>query len=377
MKPGVVLLGRRRGAVRAARRLGLRALVVKDGAPGDDPDARTWSRPFRDPDAMAALVPELLSVAPVRAVIATTEGSVVPAARLRAALGVDGMDVATAVRCTDKAVMKSAVRAAGVACADVVTPDDGLDRDGLVARLGLPLVVKARSSSGSRGLSICREVADVPDRIDDGWMAESWVGGVEMSVESVVVDGEPVFENPTEYLRPGWANVVPAALDDALWQRVRDVDRSVIRALGIRGGVTHLEVFVDGDRVTFGEIAARPPGGHLMDLIARVYGFDPWEALLRTAVREPVEVATTPRGAAGVWLFHPGPGRVRSVQGAALAREMPGVADLVLRVAPGDDVGRRVGVGQEVGHVVVTGADRDETAARLEAAHAAVRIEVE
>jgi len=377
MKPGVVLLGRRRGAIRAAKRLGLRALVVTDGAPDDDPDARAWSRPFRDADAMAALVPELLSVAPVRAVVATTEGSVVPAARLRSALGVDGTDVATAVRCTDKAAMKSAVRAAGVPCADVVTCDDGLDRDGLVARLGLPLVVKARASSGGRGMRAYGRAADVPERLEAGWLAESWVMGREMSVESIVVDGEPVFRNPTEYLVPGWANVVPAALDDVTWRQVCDVNRGVLRALGVRHGVTHLELFVDGDHVTFGEIAARPPGGYLMDLIARVYGFDPWEALLRLAVGERVELPSTPHGAAGVWLFHPGRGRVRAVRGVDAARALPGVVDVVVRVAAGDHVGERAGVGQEVGHVVVTGADRDEAAARLAAAHDAVGIEVE
>ena len=38
-----------------------------------------------------------------------------------------------------------------------------------------------------------------------------------------------------------------------------------------------MEVFLGEEGPVFGEIAARPPGGYLMDLIPRAYGFDPWE----------------------------------------------------------------------------------------------------
>ena len=375
-KPGVVLLGRRKGALTAARRLGLRALVVTDGPATDDPERRSWSRPFRDAKAMSALAPQLLAAASVRAVIGTTEGSVVHAARLRGALDVQGRDVVSAVRCTDKSAMKRAVSAAGIPCADHVIHGDGLDRDAIIERLGLPIVVKARASSGSRGVTIARSAGEVPERLLKGWMAESFVSGYEMSVESFIVGGEPVFENATEYFRPGWANVVPARVPDATWQHLRDVNRAVISALRIRSGITHMEVFVDGDAITFGEIAARPPGGYIMDLIARVYGFDPWEALLRVALDERPKLGSTASGGAGVWIFHPGPGRVTRVDGVDRARALPGVDRLVVRVHAGDEVGARIGVGQEIGHVLVVGASREQAAERLEAAHAAVTIEV-
>ena len=376
MTAGVVLLGRRKGALRAARHLGLRALVVTDGPEDDDPDALRWSRPFRDDAALRTLVPELLSAASVRAVIPTTEGSVVPAARLRAHLGVDGMDVATAVRCTDKARMKTAVRAAGVACADHVTAEEGLDAGALVARLGLPMVIKARASSGGRGTRFARTRAEVPARLDDGRMAESFVHGTEMSIESFVVDGTPVFENPTEYLRPGWANVLPAALPAATWDAVRAMNRAALRALGIEHGMAHVELYLEGSRVVFGEVAARAPGGHLMPLLEHAYAFDPWEALLRIACGEPPTVRRDPVCAAAVWLFHPGPGRVARVEGVDAARAAPGVVELPLRVDVGDIVDARVGVGQEIGHVLVTGRDRDEAAARVTAARDLVTVEV-
>ena len=54
--------------------------------------------------------------------------------------------------------MKRAARAAGLGCADVVEADDGLTADGLVERLGLPLVVKPAVGSGG-GARVCRRDA--------------------------------------------------------------------------------------------------------------------------------------------------------------------------------------------------------------------------
>ncbi len=51
--------------------------------------------------------------------------------------------------------------------------------------------------------------------------------------------------------------------------------------------------------------------------------------------------------------------------------------EVSVRVRPGDALGVREGTGQEAGHVVVTGADAAEARARLAAAVAGVRIELD
>ncbi len=357
--------------------MGLRPLVITDGAATEDPERARWSRPLRDRAAMAALIPQLRASADVAAVVATSESAVVPAARLRADLGVPGTSLAVAERCTDKVRMKDALQRDGILCAAMVRSRDGLERDALIHRLGLPMVVKSRASSGGRGTRIAHAAVDVPERLSPGRMAEAFVTGTEMSVELLIARGEVVFENTTEYFRPGWANIVPSAVPDGVRAAVVSVARRAAAALRLQRGIAHAEVFVRGDGdIVFGETAARPPGGHLMELIERVYGFDPWEAFLACELGEVPTVAAAPSGAAGVWLLHPGPGRVTSVEGVAEARALPGVVDLPMRVAPGDDVAPRVGVGQEIGHITVVGRDRDQVAERLVAAHSALRVRV-
>ena len=376
----VVLVGLRSGALDAAERLGLRPVAVVESAPGPRTAARLGAvveADFGAPEAAWAGVADRLRPHDPAAVVALTERSVLPAAPLRAALGLGGLTVEAALCCTDKAAMKRAVRAAGVPCAPCVEAEEGLDADALVERLGLPIVLKRCVGSGSRGTSVVRDRSEVPDRLGDGWLAEAFVEGVEMSAEMIVAGDETLFFNPTQYLVPAWASVVPAPLPEADRAAVRAVAEAARRALGMAHGMAHAEVFLTPGGVVFGEMAARPPGGHLTTLIRHAYGFDPWEAVLRVEVGERPAFPAVAERAAAVWLLHPGPGTVREAGGVEAALELPGVEAARLRVAPGDVVRPRAGTGEEVGHVVVTGATAGEAAARVRAARAAVRLGVE
>ena len=377
----VVLVGLRAGALDAAERLGLGVVAVTEAAPGAGRGARlagaVQARFDAPPAAWGGVADSLRPYRPA-AVVALTERSVVPAAHVRAALGLDGLSVEAAHLCTDKRAMKRAARAAGLACADVVEAEDGLSADGLVERLGLPLVVKPAVGSGGRGARVCRTRAGVPDALEPGWMAESFVDGVEMSVETTggAAAGGAVWTNPTRYLVPTWASVIPAPPGPGVAAAVA-LAVEARAALGVERGTTHLEAFLTPDGPVFGEMAARPPGGHLMALVRLAYGADPWEAVLRAELGEPPGLPARAERAAAAWILHPGGGRVTVAEGAEACRALPGVEEVALRVAPGDVVGPRTGSGEEVGHVLVTGATAEEAEARLRAARAALRVEVE
>ncbi|WP_412068165.1 ATP-grasp domain-containing protein [Rubrivirga sp. IMCC43871] len=311
------------------------------------------------------------------AVLALTERSVLPAAYLREALGLDGVSVETARRCTHKGAMKQAIREAGIACADFVLAEEGLGRDALIERLGLPLVVKPCAGSGGRGTEVVREIQGVPERLPEGWMAESFVTGTEMSAEGIGWGGEMRWMSATDYVVPREASLVPAPLDPESASAVRRLHGAVWEALGIERGMTHLEVFLGPEGLVFGEVAVRPPGGHLMRLIGLAYGVDAWEVWARVERGETVALPERARQSAAVWILHPGAGVVQQVEGIDTVQDLPGVVEATVRVAPGDAVGPREGSGEEIGHVVVTGAETEEARARLDAARDAVRIDIE
>lgn len=378
----VLFVGRRARGFAAARRLGLEIVYLDEIRPPRKTESEV-DRFLRcdfggGPASWQAVAATLAAERRIDAVFAMTARAVRPAAELRHHLGVPGTSREAARRVTDKLEMKAALAAAGVRCARTVDASEGLDGEALADRLGLPLVLKGRESSAGRQTQIITERRDLPRRLRAGWMAESFIAGEEMSVEALVADGKPVFTSPTEYLVPRWANIIPAPLADERRRAVRELLAGAVAALDIRCGFLHLELFLTPDGgAAFCDIAARPPGGHIVDLMELVYPFDVWEAWIRLGLGASLDADLQPRRTAGVWLLHPGEGIVREIRGQDELRRLPGLHSVQLRVFPGRRVAHRVGSGQDVGHIIVTGDGRDEVAERLHRAAATLEILVE
>ena len=385
----LVLVGYRPGALHAASRLGARVLLV-DEKPATKVARRrivgALEAPLEgDPHAFAAQVLAHLGDARPRAVVAAGERGVLAAAELREQLGLGGVSAATARLARDKVAMKTAVRAAGVRCTDwrALAPDTR--SHDLVDALGLPLVLKRRAGSGTAGLMIARSrgearsmLATIPAAERGNWAAERFVAAREMSVESFLSGGRILFTNPTEYFVVGVSSIAPAVLEPEDRDAILELNRRALEALGIRHGMTHLELYRTPDGPCFGEVAVRPPGGRLMRLIRRAYGFDPWETLLRLDLDdEPPVLPREARQAAGAWMLHPGAGRVVSVRGLADARRVRGVKKLVCRARAGRVLGPRLSTGSDVGWIEVAGPNRDAVAARLEDASGRIRFTME
>lgn len=388
----LLFVGIHGGAVRALRSLereavalvaeGTRSAALEDLAASGTIDLHGAFEPILE-SARA-----LLGDRPPAAVVALAERSVLVAARLRESFGLPGNDSDVALRCADKVEMKRAMERAGIAVATWREVGPRTRADELVEELGLPLVLKPRRDSGGRGQSkltsasaVAACLAEVAraDTFDTayGWLAEGWVEGVEMSVESFVAGGVPLLENPTEYYVQRHANILPAVLEDETWREVRDLNRRALAAAGVTRGITHLEVFRTARGPVFGELAARPPGGRLMTLLRRAWGFDPWKALLRLELGEPVHLPETPKRTAGAWVLYPGAGTVTSIAGLEEARATPHVRRIALKVEPGDTIADRVASGVDVGSIQAEGPDRDTVAEALRAAHARLQFTVE
>ncbi|HJL17308.1 MAG TPA: ATP-grasp domain-containing protein [Sandaracinaceae bacterium LLY-WYZ-13_1] len=390
-RPRLLLMGKRRGALLAAAHLDAEVILLDDSRrPARAAGAHAGARvDFSDPAGCVAAAREVLAALPARdarppvdAVVALVERAVLPAAAVREALGVPGPTVAEAEPWRDKVAMKARVRAAGIATAACRPLEPATSPAALVAALGLPMVIKPRDASGSRGTVVARTPGEVRAALAPRSMVEAFVSGVEMSVESLVQGGEVRFENLTEYLIPKWANVAPAELPERVARAVRRTNRAAIAALGVRDGITHVEVFVrdeDPDaapEVVFGELAARPPGGFIMDLIAQAWGFDPWRELLEVSLGHTVDAPGAPVASAGVWFVHPGEGEVQEVAGLDEARAVPGVLSVEVHARPGDVVRARAGVGEHQGRILARTPTREATVRALSRARERVRFRI-
>lgn len=375
-------MGRRQGALAAATRLDAEVFVLHDAPPkGKLRSSRRFAQvDFGDPAGCVAAARRLLGGQAPDAVIALIERAVIPAAAVREAYGVRGAGVQRARLWRDKVVMKERIREAGLATTPLRSIDPTTEPSALVGALGLPIVLKPRDASGGRGTVFARDATEVRAALHDGWIAERFVRGVELSVESLVQGGAVAFENVTEYFRPGWANLVPASLPERVDAAVRRLNRAAIDALEVQDGLTHLEAFVVDDdpdeepSIVFGELACRPPGGSLMELLERAYGFDPWQTHLELELGRTIAPPRSPRATAGVWFLHPGEGRVVAVDGLEHARLVPGIASVECTLEIGQLVSRREGVGQHTGRIVADTRSRDEAACALETARSLIHV---
>src|SRR5947209_5430145 len=101
----------------------------------------------------------------VERLVGALEQLQVPLAQVREWLGIDGMDVQTALNVRDKSRMKETLRAAGVPCARHALVRTAGEAFGFAEQVGFPLVAKPPAGAG----------AQATFRLDDGDILRSWV----------------------------------------------------------------------------------------------------------------------------------------------------------------------------------------------------------
>lgn len=210
-----------------------------------------------------------------------------------------------------KPVAKSTVLGAGIATPEYATLPQSLFRelgaqpvlDALVARLGLPLVVKPTHGGSALGVTLVERVEDLPRAMVNCFaygevaLIERAVRGVELAVSVVDLGDGPaalppveiVTDGPYDYdarYNPGRTEYfAPARLDAEVVDAVQDVAVRAHRALGLRD-LSRTDVIVDPDGVVqFLEVNVAPgmTETSLFPQAARAAGLD-LAALYRSLV---------------------------------------------------------------------------------------------
>ena len=287
-----------------------------------------------DPGQIAAAAHGLgQQLGPVQRLLAVLEQLQVPLAQVRQHLGIPGMDVLTAGNFRDKAQMKTVLRAAGVPCARHRLAQSATDATDFARLAGFPLVVKPPAGAGAKSTFRLDQVGDLdtwldlsPPSRERPVLIEEFLTGEEGSYDSVMVDGQVVWDSfsdylptPLEVLRNQWMQWVvrlPRDIGGPEYAGIRQVAPTALRALGLRTGLTHMEWFRRPDgTVAVSEVGARPPGAQISSMLCYVHDFDLYAAWARLMV----DGSFVPPGrhwAAGtVYLRGQGAGQVQATHG--------------------------------------------------------------
>ncbi len=147
-----------------------------------------------------------------------------------------------------------------------------------------PIHMKAFDKAGCLGHRVIRTPDDVDNIPDDEFPAllESHLDGWEFAVEAWIHRGKIRFLNISEYVTLGYSVFVPATpeLESYRPQITREIEK-LIKTFDIEFGFVHPEYFVTNDGVMyFGEVAYRPPGFNVFELLERSYGFNAYQGLV-------------------------------------------------------------------------------------------------
>jgi len=207
-------------------------------------------------------------------------------------------------------------------------------------------VVKPPAGAGAKStfrldnpgdLAAWLEVA--PPAPDRPALIEEFLTGEEGSYDSVMIDGEIVWDSisnylptPLEVLRNPWMQwvvLLPRDISGPEYVGIRQVAPVALRALGLSTGLTHMEWFRRPDgSVAVSEVGARPPGAQITSMLCFVHDFDLYRAWAQLMVHGTFAPPARQWAAGTVYLRGQGAGRVTAVHG--LDQLPRAVADLMV-----------------------------------------------
>lgn len=287
-----------------------------------------------DPSQLAVAVQGLAAhLGPLDRLLAVLEQLQVPLAEVREHFGIPGMDPATAASFRDKDRMKTVLEGAGVPCARhklAVSAGDALE---FTERVGFPLVVKPPAGAGAKSTFRLDDTEDLkawldmaPPAPDRPAQIEEFLTGDEGSYDSVMIDGQVVWDSvsdylptPLEVLRHPWMQWVvrlPRDIGGPEYAGIRQVAPAALRALGLSTGLSHMEWFRRPDgSVAVSEVGARPPGAQITSMLCYAHDFDLYSAWARLMIEGSFDPPERKWAAGTVYLRGQGAGQVRGVHG--------------------------------------------------------------
>ncbi|MGL5857554.1 MAG: hypothetical protein ACRC35_03965 [Angustibacter sp.] len=352
---------------------------------------------IRDTTEVLRAVRQVCAASPVDRILSPVEFGVATAGFLRSTLGVPGESLDVALAFSDKFLMKRRLVAAGLPTADFLRVFDPGEVRGAGDSLGWPIIVKPTFGGA------CMDVA----RLDGPEAATSWAtgpgagrlraGGMPVAVEryvamdrefhidAVIRGGEALFAAVSIYFDPLLGRIDDF---DGSWILPREhpdheealtLAMRAVAALGLRDGVTHVELFQSGDGFRVGEAACRPAGGGIVEAIRHQFGIDLWDAYWSVALgREPqLDVVSTDGLVANVNLPIR-PGRIVELSTADEIRgACSGLVDMRMTMRVGDVVSPDLNSSSATGMLFFRARDEAEIAATVASLRKVYRLVVE
>ncbi len=223
------------------------------------------------------------------------------------------------------------------------------------------------------------DILRLRDRQDRFIQLENFIEGREFALEGILTDGKlrvlALFDKPDPLDGPYFEEtiyVTPSRERAETRRNILRTTESAVQALGLTQGPIHAEMRVNERGVWMLEIAARPIGG----LCARVLpGLE--ELILRHAAGEDISQVLMPPDAAGVMMIPiPRGGVYVATKGLAEAREVPYIDQIIITAKEGQKLIPLPEGSSYLGFIFARGESPDVVEYALRASHERLRFEI-
>ncbi len=310
-------------------------------------------------------------------------------------MGLVGVTDDTALKATDKAVMRQCLRENDVPVPRFYSVSNEKEYARAVATFTTPFVVKPADNSGSRGIVLVEDIhnkaivekAYVYSRQysrNGNVMVEEYMRGPEVSVETLSVDGVCHVIQITDKLTTGAPHFVemghsqPTRHDPETAEKIRQVVIAANRAVGIQNGPSHTEVIVTAEGPKIVEIGARLGGDcittHLVPLST---GVDMVENCIRIALGEAPDLMLKFQKGSAIRYFTQKTGVVTDIAGVEQAKKMEGIRQVSIVHGVGEQVGEIDSSAARMGFVIAQSDSAEQAVALCEAAKEMIKITID
>lgn len=252
-------------------------------------------------------------------------------------------------------------------------------------------IVKPADNAGSRGV-VLLEPGERRSRLlyqyskgnsrNGTVMVEEVMEGPEVSVETLVIEGEPHMITVTDkYITPPpyfveLAHCEPSILDGTVIEQIKAVAAQAIKAIGIENAPAHVEIKVTKDGPKIVELAARLGGDYITSrLVPLSTGIDLVGASVLLATGEKPDLIPKRQQGAAIHFIHVEKEGILS-EIIVPETEQESVEEIVLYKKPGEKVNGTRSSNDRLGHVITTGATAQEAKALGENILAQIKVRV-
>lgn len=268
-------------------------------------------------------------------------------------LGLPGISMDTALKSTDKGEMIKAFKEHDVESPWFYIIQNQKELEMLLPSLSYPCILKPTDNAGSRGVMLVKSENElievyhysVSQSRSGLVILEEYMTGPEVSVEVMVIDGDPHVLQVTDKLTTGAPYFVemghnqPSMLPVVDVERIKNLACRAVKSVGINCGPSHVEIKLTPTGPKMVELGARMGGDcittHLVPLST---GIDMIKATIDIALGDKPDITSKLQKGSAIRFLDASCGIISIIEGIEEAKEIDGVKEILLTKNIGDEV---------------------------------------